>query len=121
MADAAPAPAPAPAPVPAYAVARLRDVAMGPEIADYLRRIDATLEPFGGRFLVHGGPVDRLEGGWEGETVVIAFPDAAAAHAWYGSPAYREILPLRLRNAECEAAIVQGVAAGYRAADLLEG
>lgn len=39
----------------AYAVAHMRQVTMGPQIVEYLQRIDATLEPFGGRFLVQGG------------------------------------------------------------------
>jgi uncharacterized protein (DUF1330 family) len=37
-----------------------------PEIMDYIARIDATLEPYDGRFLIHGGPVDRLHGEWSG-------------------------------------------------------
>jgi uncharacterized protein (DUF1330 family) len=28
---------------------------MGPSIVEYLQRIDVTLEPFAGRFMVHGG------------------------------------------------------------------
>lgn len=36
----------------AYAVAHMRQVTMGPQIVEYLQRIDATLEPFrGGAFL----------------------------------------------------------------------
>ncbi len=31
----------------AYAVAHLRSVDMNAEVVDYLRRIDATLDPFG--------------------------------------------------------------------------
>jgi hypothetical protein len=50
--------------MPAYAVAHMREVTMGPQIVEYLRRIDATLEPFAGRFLVHGGEVEVLEGAW---------------------------------------------------------
>jgi uncharacterized protein (DUF1330 family) len=49
-----------------YAVAHLRKVNLGPEIVEYLQRIDATLGPFGGRFLVHGGQVEVLEGTWPG-------------------------------------------------------
>jgi uncharacterized protein (DUF1330 family) len=33
---------------------------MGPQIIEYLQRIDATLKPFAGRFLVHGGGVEVL-------------------------------------------------------------
>jgi uncharacterized protein (DUF1330 family) len=49
---------------------------------------------------------------------VIAFPGLDAARAWYDSPAYQEILPLRTRNADGVALLVDGVPDGYRAADL---
>jgi hypothetical protein len=39
----------------AYAVANLRNVRMGPAIIAYLQAIDATLAPFHGRFIIHGG------------------------------------------------------------------
>jgi uncharacterized protein (DUF1330 family) len=38
----------------AYAMAHVHNTNFGPELIEYLRRIDATLEPFAGRFLVHG-------------------------------------------------------------------
>ena len=40
--------------IKSYAVGILTEVMMGVELAQYLERIDATLEPFGGSFLVHG-------------------------------------------------------------------
>lgn len=40
----------------AYAVAHLLSVNLGPEIFEYIARIAATLEPYDGRFLIHGGP-----------------------------------------------------------------
>jgi uncharacterized protein (DUF1330 family) len=103
----------------AYAVAHLRNVTMGPEIVEYLRRIDATLAPYGGRFVIHGGPVDVLEGRWEGDLIMIEFPDRAAARNWYTSDAYRQILPLRTGNAEGEIILIDGVPAGHRATDIL--
>ncbi len=63
----------------AYAVARLSDVRIGQEIRSYLERIDATLAPFRGRFLVHGGPKIELEGRWSEDLIVIAFPDLGSA------------------------------------------
>jgi uncharacterized protein (DUF1330 family) len=101
----------------AYAVAHMRSVDLNAEVGEYLRRIDATLDPFGGRFAVHGVLPDVLEGEWPGFLILIAFPDVDAARAWYDSPAYREILPLRLRNSDTVALIVDGVPEGYRAAD----
>ncbi len=103
----------------AYAIAHLRDVDLNEEIVDYIRRIDETLTPFGGRFLVHGVTPEVLESPWEGDLVIIAFPDRAAARAWYDSPAYQAILPLRTRNSRSAAFIVEAVPEGYRAMDFL--
>lgn len=103
----------------AYAIAHLRDVDLNAEIVDYIKRIDETLTPFGGRFLIHGVTPDVMEGPWEGDLVVIAFPDRDAAHGWYASPAYQAILPLRTDNSRSAAIILDGVPDGYRAADFL--
>ena len=100
----------------AYAVAHLRSVDQNAEIVEYLQRIDATLDPFAGRFVVHGVLPDVVEGEWPGVLVVIGFPDPDAARAWYDSPAYQEILPLRTRNSDGVTLMVDGVPEGYRAA-----
>ena len=105
--------------VPAFAVAHLHDVAIGPDIVAYLERIDATFAPFGGRFLIHGGRARILEGRWTGDLVVIAFPDRAAAEAWYASPAYQAILPLRTRNSTGTVILIDGVGEDHRATDIL--
>ena len=103
----------------AYAIAHLRDVDLNAEIVDYIKRIDETLTPFGGRFLIHGVTPEIIEEPWEGDLVVIAFPDIGAARSWYASPAYQAILPLRTRNSRSAAIIVDGVSDGYRATDFL--
>jgi uncharacterized protein (DUF1330 family) len=107
--------------MPAYAVGRLHDVTIGPDIVEYLQRIDATLEPFGGRFIIHGGPATRLEGSWSGDLIVIAFPNQDSARAWYESPAYRQILPLRTRNSRGDVFLIEGVEADHKATDVLAG
>jgi uncharacterized protein (DUF1330 family) len=103
----------------AYAVAYLRKVDLVPEIFDYIARIDSTLEPFEGRFLIHGGPVTRLDGNWSGDLVVVAFPNLEAAHAWYASAEYQAILRLRIDNSDGDAFIIDGLPNGYRAVDKL--
>jgi uncharacterized protein (DUF1330 family) len=103
----------------AYAVAILQDVEMNAEIVEYLQRIDATLAPFRGRFVVHGANPVALEGRWDGTLIVISFPDAGQARAWYDSAAYREILPLRTRNSRGTAILVDGVGPEHRATDVL--
>lgn len=104
----------------AYAIAQLSNVRMGPAIVAYLEGIDATLAPFGGKFIIHGGPIDSPEGPAPAEAViVIEFPDMAAASAWYKSEAYQAILPLRTENADGVAILVHGVDAGHKATDVL--
>jgi uncharacterized protein (DUF1330 family) len=102
----------------AYAIAHLHRVDLGPEIAEYLMRIDDTLPPFEGRFLVHGQVPEPADGVWEGSVVVIEFPSMDQARGWYASPAYQAILPLRLHHSQGEAILVGGVAQPYRAAAL---
>ncbi|WNJ91203.1 DUF1330 domain-containing protein [Bosea sp. 685] len=103
----------------AYAIAHLQDVDLGPEILSYISAIDATLIPFGGRFLVHGATPEVVEGPWPGDLVMIAFPDMEAVRGWYASPAYQEILPLRTRNSTSVTMLVDGVPEGYKATQVL--
>ena len=102
------------------AIANLRNVVVGPAIVEYLERIDATLAPFGGRFLVHGDPVELLEGAWSGDLIILEFPDRERARRWYRSPDYRAILPLRTGNADGDVLLVDTVAPDHRATDILE-
>ena len=84
-----------------------------------LRHADATLEPFGGRFVVHGGEIEVIEGSWPGHLIAIEFPDRERARAWYKSDAYQEILPLRTDNSHGDVILVGGVPEGHRATDVL--
>jgi uncharacterized protein (DUF1330 family) len=104
----------------AYAVAHMRSVTMCPAIVEYLERIDATLAPFGGRFIVHGGGVQVLEGSWPGVLIAIEFPDRDRAAAWYGSDAYQQIVALRTDNSDSDVILADGVGAGHRATDVLK-
>jgi uncharacterized protein (DUF1330 family) len=105
--------------MPAYAIANLSNVDLNEEIARYIATIDATLEPYDGRFLVHGKIPEVMEGEWADATVIIVFPDVERARAWYFSPAYQEILPLRTANSDGATIIVEGVDDGYRATEFL--
>jgi uncharacterized protein (DUF1330 family) len=103
----------------AYAIAYLREVDLGDAIVEYIEKIDATLAPYGGRFLVHGGELTPAEGTWDGDIVIVEFPDQAAARDWYLSADYQAILPLRTEHSQSIAALVEGVPSGYRAVDKL--
>lgn len=102
----------------AYVVAHLHSVELGADITRYLERIDATLAPFHGQFLVHGAPPEVLEGDWRGDLIVVAFPDRQLASAWYASAAYQNIIRLRTDNSERAVILVDGVSPEHRATDI---
>lgn len=101
--------------MPAYAMAHLRTPTINEQVLEYIERIQGTLDPYQGRFLVHGAEVEVVEDRWPGTVVVIEFPDVESARAWYRSPAYQAILPLRTDNIDGSAIIVPGVAPDYDA------
>lgn len=107
--------------MPALAVAHMRSVNIGPAIVEYLEKIDATLRPFAGRFLVHGGRKERVEGDWMGDLIIIQFPDLQHLRNWYASEAYRAILPLRTQNSETDIIFVETEPEDHRATDVLAG
>ncbi|MFE4691140.1 DUF1330 domain-containing protein [Streptomyces sp. NPDC056749] len=97
----------------AYAIAHLQDAAPHPEIAEYVEQLPATFEAYGGSFLVHFTPHEVKEGTWPGSVVVLGFPGIAEARAWWDSPEYQEIAPLRSRHIEGDIILVEGVPDGY--------
>lgn len=99
----------------AYALAHLTGppAHLPDEVLVYMERVQGTLDPYGGRFLVHGGGVEVREGSWPGALVLIEFPDLTAARTWYESEAYTRLKPLRTRNVPGDAILVDGVAADY--------
>ncbi|HKK46858.1 MAG TPA: DUF1330 domain-containing protein [Balneolaceae bacterium] len=105
--------------MPAYAVAYLDELKVNREIVRYLNRIDETLEPYDGHFLVHGKKGEVVEGASPGLCIIIEFPDLNHAHNWYYSDAYQEILPFRTKNCEGSVILIDGVPPDYRASDLL--
>ena len=50
--------------MPAYALAHLRETDRHSEILEHMERIQATLDPFVGRFLVHGDDIEVREGAY---------------------------------------------------------
>lgn len=79
-------------------------------IRPYSAAVESTFAPFGGRYVVRGGNVASLEGEPTRRIVMIAFPSMEQAQAWYDSPKYREIMPIRHGSARSRVFIVEGVA-----------
>ena len=78
---------------------------------DYAAHAQATVEPFGGRYLVRGGRNIGTEGEPpKGRIVISVFDSFEKAQAWRHSPAYTKIVTVREREARSRQYIVEGVA-----------
>jgi uncharacterized protein (DUF1330 family) len=76
----------------------------------YKRMVPPTLEKFGGRFVVRGGPVHVMEGTWAPKRfVLVEFPSVEQAKAWWSSPEYADAKALRQATAESQMIIVEGI------------
>jgi uncharacterized protein (DUF1330 family) len=95
----------------AYVIASVRSRGNDRDALDeYRRRNTETVAAHGGRFLVRGGPIEVLEGGWDPlRLVVMEFQDADAARAWWTSEEYEAIKPLRRGGSETDILLVEGV------------
>ncbi len=102
--------APSASKLPAFYISEL-EVSDPEGLKPYGARVAATLEPFGGRFLVRAGKIAPLEGeAPKGRLVVIGFESMEQAQAWYDSPVYQEIKPIRHKAAKSRTFIVEGLA-----------
>jgi uncharacterized protein (DUF1330 family) len=77
--------------------------------AEYMERVPATVEKYGGRYVVRGGPVVPLTGNWNPERIIILeFPNGEKMRAWNSSPEYQELAPLRTRSTKTRAIALEG-------------
>ncbi len=77
----------------------------------YRTRAAASITRYGGHYLVRGGPIEKLEGDWSPQAIVIVeFPDIERARAWYRSPEYAHALEVRDQALSRNLILVDGVA-----------
>jgi len=74
---------------------------------EYRSKVPALIASYGGRYLVRAGSGEAIEGmpaaaRWH----VIEFPDEAAAKAFWSSPEYVALKPLRKGAADVRAVLV---------------
>lgn len=75
----------------------------------YRLRTPDIIAKYGGRFLIRGGEVTPLEGEMKvGRLVVLEFPTVEAARAFYFSPEYQEIVPIRTGASTGDFILVEG-------------
>jgi uncharacterized protein (DUF1330 family) len=92
----------------AYVIANVRTTEESEGMTQYRNLVQATLDPFHGRFVIRGGKTHVEEGDWHPVHLsVIEFPDGDLARGWLDSPAYREIVSLRTDNVDTDLVLVE--------------
>jgi uncharacterized protein (DUF1330 family) len=82
----------------------------------YLEQVEATVAPYGGRWLAIDAQAQVVEGAWPGSVVLMEFPDMASAREWYDSADYQKILPQRVDHSVSDLILVDGVGPAFTTA-----
>jgi uncharacterized protein (DUF1330 family) len=77
---------------------------------DYKKQAHATVQAYGGKYLVRGGKTEVLEGDWQPKRIVILqFDSMARAREWLHCEEYREPRKLRHATAKTNMVLVEGM------------
>ena len=75
----------------------------------YVAKVIPTIESHQGRIVAFDEEPEVVEGPIEHpRTVILEFPSMTAFQAWYDSPEYQEILPLRLKSTRGTLVVAKG-------------
>jgi uncharacterized protein (DUF1330 family) len=92
-----------------YIIAEV-DVKNPKEYEAYRAQVPATVQQYGGEFIVRGGMLEGLEGAPpKGRIVILKFPSFAQAKAWHASAEYAGPKALRQQHSEGRLILVEGV------------
>ena len=96
--------------MPAYVVVQI-EIHDPATYEGYKQLTPGSLAPYGGRFIVRGGATQALEGDWSPQRfVIVEFPDAEHARAWWHSPEYAPAKAMRQASSHTQMLLVEGVA-----------
>jgi uncharacterized protein (DUF1330 family) len=91
-----------------YVVVTIKKVLDIEAFRDYAVKVYPIIERFGGNYVAVDKTPDVRSGEWPFvRTVIVAYPNFAAAQRWYDSPEYREIIPIRQRAIDANIVIVR--------------
>lgn len=93
----------------AYVIAEI-DITDPAAYEDYRRQVPDVIARYGGKYIVRGGRVEPLEGGWSPKRIaVVEFPSMEQALKFYRSPEYEPLLRIRQKASRGKLIIVEGV------------
>jgi uncharacterized protein (DUF1330 family) len=76
----------------------------------YKNLAGATVEKYGGKYIVRGGKTEVLEGDWNPKRIVVLeFPTMERAKEWLNCEEYREPREMRHATAKTNMIVVEGL------------
>ena len=95
--------------MPAYVIADI-DITDPVRYEEYKKLAAPTVTAHGGKYVVRGGAVQKLEGDREPKRVVVLeFPSVERARAWWSSSDYAPAKAIRQAAARSEMILVEGM------------
>ena len=86
---------------------RIKDEA---EYQKYIKDVDEVFSKFNGKYLAVDNSPKLLEGNWDyTRNVIISFESKEDFEQWYYSEEYQSILKHRLKGAECDTILTEGI------------
>ena len=78
--------------------------------AEYVEKVPAVVEQFGGRYIARSSDVTVLFGDWRPERIIILeFPSINHIRQWLASPEYAPLATLREKSTRTRAVVVEGL------------
>jgi uncharacterized protein (DUF1330 family) len=94
--------------MPGYVIAEL-EITDPAGFEEYRKQVPATIQKYGGRYVVRGGTTQTLEGDWQPKRlVVLEFPSVEQARRWYDCEEYRGPKALRIKTTRSRVVLVEG-------------
>jgi uncharacterized protein (DUF1330 family) len=76
---------------------------------EYRKQVLAVVTKYGGKFIVRGGKIEPLEGGWAPKRMVaLEFPSLEQALKWYRSPEYAPLIKARQEASKGRLIAIEG-------------
>ena len=91
-----------------YVVVTIKKVLDLEAFREYADKVMPMIERFGGKYVAVDKTPDVRDGQWPfARTVIVQYPNIAAAKAWYESAEYQEIIPIRKRAIDANIVMVR--------------
>lgn len=93
-----------------YLIVEVKEIFNKEKYAQYIQDVPLTIEKFGGRYLSRGAEVKVISGLWHpARLIIVEFDSMDQFNAWWNSPEYKILAPLREQGAKTDAIVVEGV------------